>query len=52
MLTVGRGVDHLDRYPDQLLAVTRDQVVAAIRRHLDPARLVLSAAGTLDGLAG
>lgn len=52
VLTVGRGVDHLDRYPDQLLAVTRDQVVAAIRRHLDPDRLVLSAAGTLDGLVG
>ncbi len=47
-LTVGQSVDHLDRYPDQLLATTRDGVVEAIRRHFRPDELVLTAAGTFE----
>ncbi len=46
-LSAGQSVELLDRYPERLLATGRDQVVAAIRRHLHPERLVLTAAGTL-----
>jgi zinc protease len=48
-LTAGEGVDRLDRYPEELLATGRDEVMAAIRRHLHPERLVLTAAGDLEG---
>jgi zinc protease len=47
-LTAGQPVDHLDRYPEQLLAATRDEVVEAIRRHIRPNELVLTAAGTSE----
>ena len=44
-LTAGEGMDRLDRFPDQLLAVTEDQVMDAIARHIHPDRLVVTAAG-------
>ena len=44
-LTAGEGVDRLDRFPEDVLAVTRDDVMAAIREYLHPDRLVLTAAG-------
>lgn len=47
-LTLGQPVGNLDSYPERLLAVTRDEVMAAIQRHLEPARLVLSAAGSVE----
>jgi zinc protease len=47
VLTAGQPIDHLDGYPERLLATGRDQVVEAIRRHLHPDRLVITAAGTI-----
>jgi zinc protease len=44
-MTSGEGVHRLDRFPEQVLSVSRDQVVAAIREHFHPDRLVLAAAG-------
>jgi len=48
-LTAGEAVDRLDRFPEEILAVDRDQVMDAIRTHLHPERLVLTAAGDFDG---
>ena len=48
-LTAGEDAARLDHYPEQLLAVDREQVMAAIRRHLHPEQLVLTAAGDLEG---
>ncbi len=41
------GFERLDTYPERVLATTRDEVTAALRRHLHPDRLVLAAAGSL-----
>jgi zinc protease len=41
----GLGLDYLDRYPDIISSITKDQVLAAAREHLDPARLVVGVAG-------
>jgi zinc protease len=38
------GLDYLDRYPDIIAAVSRDQVLEAARSHLDPERLVIGVA--------
>jgi zinc protease len=46
-LTAGELVAALDRYPERLLGVTREEVVAAIDRHLHPEELVVTVAGTL-----
>jgi len=43
----GLGPQYLDDYPRQLAALKLDQVNAAIRRHLDPDRMVTVVAGTL-----
>jgi zinc protease len=48
VLTAGQRVERLDRYPEELLAVNRDEVMAAIARHLDPSRLVLTVAGSIN----
>jgi zinc protease len=48
-LTAGEDVARLDEFPEQLLAVDREQVMAAIRHHLHPDRLVLTAAGDFEG---
>jgi zinc protease len=40
------GLERLDSYPERVLATTRDDVVAALRRHIHPDRLVLAAAGS------
>nr|WP_283254748.1 pitrilysin family protein [Luteimonas galliterrae] len=47
--TVLRGYDigWLDRYPEAVAALTREQVNAAIREHLDPHKMILVKAGTL-----
>ena len=37
----------LDAYPHAVLALTREQVNAAIRNHLNPATMVLVEAGSL-----
>jgi len=46
-LTAGEPVASLDRYPEELLAVRRVDVMEAIRRHLHPDGLVVTAAGSL-----
>ncbi len=50
VLTLGEPVSRLDDHPERLLGVTRDDVMAAIPRHLDPERLVLAAAGSVAGI--
>jgi zinc protease len=49
--TAQRGLDltWLDRYPDAVRALTLDQVNAAIRKYLDPDKMVLVEVGTLPG---
>ncbi len=44
-LTAGEAIDRLDRFPEQLLAIGRDQVMAAIQNHLHPEQLIVTAAG-------
>jgi zinc protease len=39
------GLDYLRRYPDLIRAITRDSVLAAARKHLDPDRFALAVAG-------
>jgi len=46
-LTTGEPLERLDTYPDRLLSTGRQEVVEAIRRHILPDRLVVTAAGTL-----
>lgn len=43
--TAGETVERLDRFPEDLLGVSRDRVMDAIREHLHPDRLVMTAAG-------
>jgi zinc protease len=44
-LDSGVGIEWLDRYPDAVKALTVEQVNAAIRKHLDPKKMVLVKAG-------
>jgi len=39
------GLDYLERYPDLVRSLTRDQVIETTRRWLDPAHLVTAIAG-------
>jgi predicted Zn-dependent peptidase len=48
-LTAGETVERLDRFPEELLAVDRDQVNDAINDHLHPEKLVMTAAGDFEG---
>ena len=48
-LTAGEGIDRLDRFPEQLLSVGRDRVLDAIRVHLHPEQIIVTAAGDFDG---
>ena len=43
----GFGPSYLDEYPERLQKVTREQVNAAIRKHLHPDKLDLVVAGDL-----
>ena len=43
----GREVSWLDEYPQRIMALTLEEVNAAIRTHIDPARMVLVKAGTM-----
>jgi zinc protease len=52
LATLQRGydLDWLDRYPQAVKGVTREQVNRAVRAHLDPAKMVLVEAGSVaDG---
>jgi len=44
----GYGPSYLDEFPNRVRAVTREQVLTAIRAHLDPAKLSVIVAGDLD----
>lgn len=46
----GFGPSFLDEFPERVRRVTRDQVNAAIRAHLDPAKMSVLVAGDLDKL--
>ncbi len=39
------GLDYYQRYPEMVKAVTRDDVLKAARKYIDPNRLVISTAG-------
>ena len=39
------GLDYFRRYPDMVRAVTPEQVLAAVRKYLDPDRLAIAIAG-------
>jgi zinc protease len=43
----GKGVQWLDEYPKAIAAVSLDEVNQAIRRHLDPQKMIIVKAGTL-----
>lgn len=42
------GMDYYHRYPEIVTSVTRDQVIQAARRFLDPDRLAITIAGSMD----
>ena len=44
---LGMSLDDIDAYPEQLKAVTVDEVNAAIKKYFDPAKLVTVIAGTV-----
>lgn len=43
------GLDYLDRYPGIINALSRDDLLAAVRSHLDPQRLAIGVAGPPHG---
>jgi zinc protease len=43
----GHEISWLDEYPEAIRAITLEQVNAAIKKHLDPARMALVEAGTV-----
>lgn len=47
-LTAGEPIERLDRFSEQLLAVSRDEVIEAIRTHLHPEELIVTAAGDFE----
>ena len=52
LMTAGLPLSFPDRYPERLQAVTRQEVLAAIERHIHPDRLVVAAAGSLPAEPG
>lgn len=48
----GRELSYLDTFPDEIRALTLDQVNDTIRRYIDPDRLTVVAAGTLETKKG
>jgi zinc protease len=45
----GYDVNRLDEFPEAINALTRNQVNAAIKAHIDPAKMVLAEAGSVAG---
>ena len=43
----GYGVSRLDEFPDAVNALTRDQINASIKKHINPGRMVLIKAGSV-----
>lgn len=52
MLNAGMPLSFVDEYPQRVAALTLEQVNGAIKRHLDPAKMVLVQAGTVPGAQG
>jgi zinc protease len=52
VMSAGLPVSRLDTAAQTLLAVTRDEVVEALHRHIHPDHLVVAAAGSLDDADG
>jgi len=48
-LSAGEPIDRLDHFPEEIHMVDREQVMEAIRAHLHPERLIMTAAGDFDG---
>ena len=46
-LISGQDIVRMDRFPQQLLAVTKDEVIQALQCHIHPEQLSISVAGTL-----
>ena len=44
----GLGVEYLDRFPDEINALTKGEIDAAIRRYFHPERATTVIAGTID----
>jgi zinc protease len=44
----GYDVNRLDEFPGAVNSLTRDQVNAAIKKHIDPAKMVLAEAGSVS----
>ncbi len=51
LLNAGMPLAFVDEYPKRIDALTLEQVNGAIRKHIDPERMVLVEAGTLPGAA-
>ncbi len=51
MLNAGMPLEFVDEYPMRIDALTLEQVNGAIRKHIDPERMVLVEAGTVPGAA-
>jgi zinc protease len=49
MLNRGMPLAFVDEYPARIGAISREQVNAAIKKHVDPARMTLVKAGTVGG---
>lgn len=49
MLNAGMPLSYVDEYPERVNALTLEQVNGAIRRYIDPEKLVLVEAGTVPG---
>ena len=52
MLNRGMPLSFVDEYPKRIAAMTREEVNGAIKRHIDPSKLVLVQAGTIEGAGG
>jgi zinc protease len=48
-LNSGMPLEFVDEYPQRIAALTLEQVNGAIRKHIDPERMVLVEAGTVPG---
>jgi zinc protease len=46
------GLDYYRRYPGLVSAITKEQVLEAARKYLDPQRIAVSTAGSLDAPTG
>jgi len=48
-LLSGQDISRLDHFPNEVLTVNRKAVTQALRKHIDPDRLAISVAGTIEG---